>query len=108
MTDRPGWTFCDNPECLLCATTSPRRDVPASQRFLLPTPSRWAGKTAMDVEDDVVAAARAVGMVARPARNRRRVRIYFEPRDVWIGAYVAKGAVYVCPLPCLVIRWQRR
>lgn len=29
MTDRPGWTFCDNPECLLCATKSPRRDVPA-------------------------------------------------------------------------------
>ena len=29
MTDRPGWTFCDKPECLLCATKSPRRSVPA-------------------------------------------------------------------------------
>jgi hypothetical protein len=33
-----------------------------------------------------------------------RVEVYFEPRDVWIGAYLARDAVYVCPLPCLVIK----
>jgi len=36
-----------------------------------------------------------------------RLRIYLEPRDVWVGAYVAKDAVYVCPLPCVVFRWRR-
>lgn len=36
-----------------------------------------------------------------------RMRIYFEPRDLWVGAYIARDAVYVCPLPTLVIRWAR-
>jgi hypothetical protein len=36
-----------------------------------------------------------------------RVQIYAEPRDLWVGVFVAPGAVYVCPIPCLVIRWQR-
>jgi hypothetical protein len=36
-----------------------------------------------------------------------RLRIYIEPRDLWVGAYVAPHAVYVCPLPTLVIRWSR-
>lgn len=35
------------------------------------------------------------------------VQLYIEPRDVWVGAYVGRGAIYLCPLPCLVIRWQR-
>jgi hypothetical protein len=37
-----------------------------------------------------------------------RLAIYLEPRDVWIGVYVAPAAVYVCPLPLLVLRWDRR
>jgi hypothetical protein len=37
----------------------------------------------------------------------KRLRIYLEPRDAWIGVYVAPKAVYVCPLPFLVLRWQR-
>jgi hypothetical protein len=37
-----------------------------------------------------------------------RLSVYLEPRDLWIGAYVAPHAVYVCPLPCLVFRWIRR
>ena len=37
----------------------------------------------------------------------KRLRIYLEPRDAWIGAYVAPKAVYVCPLPFVVIRWER-
>ena len=37
-----------------------------------------------------------------------RLRAYVEPRDAWIGVYVAPHAIYVCPLPFLVIRWYRR
>lgn len=57
-------------------------------------------------------------MAASQASNRRlrlgrRVSIYIEPRDLWIGVYVSEQAVYVCPLPCLVIKiarsyWQTR
>ena len=37
-----------------------------------------------------------------------RVEIYCEPRDLWVGAFVAKGgAIYVCPLPMFVIRVSR-
>lgn len=36
-----------------------------------------------------------------------RLAVYVEPRDAWIGAYIAPQAVYVCPLPFLVIRWAR-
>lgn len=38
---------------------------------------------------------------------RGRVEIYAEPRDAWVGAYVANDAVYVCPLPFLVVRVSR-
>lgn len=37
-----------------------------------------------------------------------RLAVYLEPRDLWVGAYVAVDAVYVCPLPLLVFRWARR
>lgn len=37
-----------------------------------------------------------------------RLAVYIEPRDVWIGVYVAPVAIYVCPLPLLVLRWTRR
>lgn len=37
----------------------------------------------------------------------KRLRIYLYWRDLWVGVYVAEDAVYVCPLPTLVIRWQR-
>jgi hypothetical protein len=36
-----------------------------------------------------------------------RVQLYIEPRDAWIGVYVAVDAVYVCPLPFIVIRYRR-
>lgn len=36
-----------------------------------------------------------------------RLAVYLEPRDLWVGAYVAVDAVYVCPLPMLVFRWDR-
>lgn len=34
--------------------------------------------------------------------------IYLDPRDWWIGVYIAPNAIYICPLPTLVIRRQRR
>src|SRR5262245_22210986 len=36
-----------------------------------------------------------------------RVKVLWEPRDLWVGAYVSPTAVYVCPLPMLVARWAR-
>jgi len=41
-------------------------------------------------------------------RWRNRVRLYFDARDWWIGAYFADGRVYICPLPCLVIKISYR
>lgn len=37
-----------------------------------------------------------------------RLRIYLEPRDMWIGAYFSEDAIYVCVLPFLVARWERK
>jgi hypothetical protein len=36
-----------------------------------------------------------------------RVQFYFEPRDAWVGAYIAPSAAYVCPLPFVVIKVNR-
>ncbi len=36
-----------------------------------------------------------------------RLQLYVEPRDVWVGVFVDRKAVYVCLLPCLVMRWAR-
>lgn len=36
------------------------------------------------------------------------MKIYFEPRDWWVGYYRGDTHHYVCPLPMLVIRWRRR
>lgn len=35
------------------------------------------------------------------------MKIYLDRRDVWIGVYVAAMHVYVCPLPCVVFRFER-
>ncbi|MBO4273121.1 hypothetical protein [Microbispora triticiradicis] len=40
--------------------------------------------------------------------RRGRLSVYLEPRDIWVGVYVAPAAVYVCPLPLLVLKWDRR
>lgn len=40
--------------------------------------------------------------------RRGRLSLVLEPRDLWIGAYVAHGAVYVILVPCLPLRWERR
>lgn len=36
-----------------------------------------------------------------------RLQVYLEPRDLWVGLFVAPAAVYVCPAPCFVVRWAR-
>lgn len=57
--------------------------------------------------------------MSRPERKRRveilfwndglgrAVNLYIEPRDWWIGYYRSEHYNYVCPLPCVVIRWGR-
>ncbi|WP_433364258.1 hypothetical protein [Streptosporangium sp. CA-115845] len=37
-----------------------------------------------------------------------RFSIYVEPRDIWVGVYIAPAAVYICPLPLLVLKWDRK
>jgi hypothetical protein len=37
-----------------------------------------------------------------------RLALYLEPRDAWVGVYFAVAAIYVCPLPFVVFRWERR
>lgn len=37
-----------------------------------------------------------------------RVQLYIEPRDIWVGVYVGPDAVYVCPLPLVVVKVDRR
>lgn len=39
--------------------------------------------------------------------KRGRVEVYSEPRDLWVGVYVAPGAIYVCLIPVVVIRISR-
>lgn len=41
------------------------------------------------------------------SRQREYGQIYLDPRDWWIGAYVAPAAVYVCLLPCIVVKIHR-
>jgi hypothetical protein len=38
----------------------------------------------------------------------RRLTVYLDRRDGWVGVYLAEAAVYVCPLPFVVLRWSRR
>lgn len=51
------------------------------------------------------------GLIATTLAARRlrlgRLTVHLQPRDLWIGAYLARDAVYVCPLPTVVITWRR-
>lgn len=40
--------------------------------------------------------------------RRGRFSVVFEPRDLWVGVYIARDAVYAGLLPTLVLRWRRR
>jgi hypothetical protein len=46
--------------------------------------------------------------LAEALRRAARPRVYFDFRDWWIGYYRGPNHHYVCPLPCLVVRWPRR
>lgn len=48
-----------------------------------------------------------IGAARELAERRGRVEIYFEPRDIWIGAYVSRLAVYILPVPFVVFRISR-
>lgn len=37
-----------------------------------------------------------------------RLSLVFEPRDCWIGVFAGPDAIYVCLLPCVAFRWERR
>jgi hypothetical protein len=37
-----------------------------------------------------------------------RLSLVFEPRDIWVGLYVSRRAVFVCLVPCLAVKWERR
>jgi len=53
-------------------------------------------------------AAEAVAKPEAPMRaSEGRVRVYFEPRDWWIGLYIGPEAWYICVLPTLVLRIPR-
>ena len=47
--------------------------------------------------------------LARGYRPPRRISVYVERRDQWIGRYTdpAKGYDYWCPVPCVVFRVDR-
>ncbi len=52
---------------------------------------------------------RSAGRDERREPGMRWPRVCIEPADLWVGAYLPKDrrTVYVCPLPCLVLRWDR-
>lgn len=39
---------------------------------------------------------------------RRRWRLRIDTRDLWVGAFVDTDYLYLCPLPCVVLRVERR
>lgn len=42
----------------------------------------------------------------RDRQRHRRVQVYVELRDLWVGAYISPDAVYLCALG-LVLRVRR-
>lgn len=44
----------------------------------------------------------------RPSDGEASLAAYFDFRDWWVGYYRGPHHHYVCPLPCLVVRWQHR
>lgn len=43
---------------------------------------------------------------AQPSRPKKRVSFFFAWYDFWVGVYYdrAERVLYVCPLPCCVVR----
>jgi hypothetical protein len=36
------------------------------------------------------------------------IKIYFDFKDWWIGYYRGSNYHFICPLPTIVIRWERK
>lgn len=36
-----------------------------------------------------------------------RLELFLIWYDIWVGAYIAPDAVYVCPFPMVVFKWYR-
>lgn len=36
-----------------------------------------------------------------------RLSLRFAWFDLWVGVYVAPDAIYVCPLPMILVKWRR-
>jgi hypothetical protein len=50
---------------------------------------------------------KALMETAREWRRRMAGHVYLDWNDQWVGRYRSDTHNYVCPLPCLVIRWRR-
>jgi hypothetical protein len=38
----------------------------------------------------------------------RRLAIYLDPDDRWIGMYKGLSSNFFCLFPCLVVKWKRK
>jgi hypothetical protein len=36
------------------------------------------------------------------------VKVYLDVNDWWVGIYRGPVYWYLCPFPCIVIRWKRK
>jgi hypothetical protein len=43
----------------------------------------------------------------RHSRKAPTMKIYIDRADLWIGVYTGPLHIYVCPLPCIVLRFDR-
>lgn len=49
--------------------------------------------------------------IRRPRTGWRKLlpsTVELDRNDLWIGVYISPMAVYLCPLPCVVLKWRRR
>lgn len=82
----------------------------ATARTATATTTRARAAT-MAIRRSPLAARRAAPTLSDRRLNLgTRVQLYLDWRDLWVGVYVAHDgtAVYVCLLPCVVLRWRRR
>ncbi len=39
--------------------------------------------------------------------GKYRIKTFFAKNDLWVGAYFCRRSVYICPIPCCVIKvWE--
>jgi hypothetical protein len=57
--------------------------------------------------EEIAALPETIGSTNVRSPDGRSVKIYLDRNDWWIGAYRGPNHWYICPLPCVVIRWRR-